>query len=250
MNILAPHTRVFFVLASCLLWATPALAQWYGEVFIGNSFSHQTRLSISQDGFADRTIGKVDYETRPWITWSNITENYYSVRVGYLLRPDIAIESEFLHDKVYYLRGDDPKQLIQHFELSDGINFWLFSAAYRYPLLADSDFPDGRVQLLGRAGLGPVITNPASTIRGKDLGHDLQGNWSGYHFSGIGGQLGVQGKYFWLPWLASSLEYKFTYTHFSTPIADGSASGPLAKHHLLLGINFSFDATGLQENAP
>lgn len=61
--------------------------------------------------------------------------------------------------------GDDPDDVVQDFELSDGVNDLLANGAPIVPVAPDAAHPDGRGQRVARLGVGPVITKPAATAR-------------------------------------------------------------------------------------
>lgn len=193
-------------------------------------------------------INDVRYETRAWVrgtTLALVTQNYYAARVGYYRMPardrtfDLGIELELLHDKAHYVSGDDPGKVVQHFELTDGINYLLLNGVARYPLSVAADYPNGRAQLLLRGGVGPVITAPASTIRGRGQGHDLHGTGRGYEFAGFGFQVAAQARQFIAPTLALSLEGKYTYSSPSQTIADGMSRTWLPTLHINFGVSFA-----------
>lgn len=251
----SPRSRALPLALLALLAAGSAAAEWTVDLATGSAWKAPTTLHLEQDGHPPTTIGGVVYETRPWNTFDSLlrlTENYYTLRVGYLFEgggfegddapralPDFGLEVELLHDKIYYLRGEDPEGAVQHFELSDGVNYLTLNAVVRQPLWRDADFPRGRLQLLARAGAGPVIAKPATTIRGRERGHDIQGTTAGYEFSGLGLQLGAQAKWFATPWLASSLEVKGTYAAPRASIADGWSATPLWTVHVAFGVSIA-----------
>ena len=217
------------------------------EFHLGNSAKPLTTLEISQAGYEDVSVTNVRYETRPWVpgtTLATLTQNYYALRVAYhpfKVQPqtiDLGVEFELLHDKAYYVSGDDPAGVVQHFELSDGVNYLLVNAAGRYPIDISEEFPNGRTQLLARAGVGVVVTAPASTIRGQPLGHELHGTYRGYDFAGLGFQVAAQARQFVLPWLAISTEGKYTYSNPRQYIADGTAKTYLPTFHIDIGLTF------------
>ena len=213
------------------------------DIHTGNAFKLTTDMFIVQDGFEPTVITGVRFETRPWRLPFRFTfDNYYQVRVGYYGpdEPHFGVEAEFIHDKAFFSSGNDPDRVVQHFELSDGVSFALVNVVARYGLLTSPDFPDGRVHLLGRGGMGPVIVKPASTIRQRRDGHDIQGQLTGYSIGGLGLQAGAQVKVFVFPWLATSLEYKLTHTNVTAPIADGTARMSLTGNHFLFGLSFGF----------
>ena len=221
------------------------------EIHFGNSAKPLTTMEISQEGHEDVVITDVHYETHPWVpntNLANFTQNYYGVRVAYHPLPvlprtiDLGFEFELLHDKAYYTSGYDPDGVVQHFELSDGVNYLLVNAVGRYPFGISDEFPNGRTQLLARAGMGVVVTAPASTIRGRELGHELHGTYRGYDYAGLGFQVAAQARQFILPWLAISTEGKYTYSSPKQYIAGGTAKTYLPTFHLNVGLSF---VTGL-----
>jgi hypothetical protein len=234
------------VLISLLLGSSSQAGMTF-DFHFGTSAKPPTTLEITQDGHPDAVITGVHFETSPWesgTTLPLITQNYYSLRVGHHATPardhafDLGIELELLHDKAYYVSGNDPDGIVQHFELTDGINYLLLNGVARYPVDVAADYPQGRTQLLVRAGIGPVVTAPASTIRRQGQGHDLHGTSRAYEFAGFGYQLAAQARQFILPSLALSLEGKYTYSSPSQSIASGRSRTYLPTAHINFGISF------------
>jgi hypothetical protein len=145
--------RTFCLAFVLSLLTTLAQAQdWTIEIHTGTSFKAPSSITVNQEGYPVTTIDGVRYETKAWINAKSIaglTENYYSVRVGYYpedAKPDtwgVGYELELLHDKAYYIdgTGNDPDDVIQHFELSDGLNMGLVNLVGRYPLLPSEHHP-------------------------------------------------------------------------------------------------------------
>jgi hypothetical protein len=213
------------------------------DVYTGTSFYPPSELVIQQEGYETVTVDQVHYRTEPWSSFPNITGNYYGVRLGYFFEtlPWFGVELEQLHSKAIYTTGDDPQGVVQHFEVTDGMNFVMLNGTFRLQDDSSEDYPFGAEQLLFRVGVGPTISKPASTIRGQADGYENTGVlFQGYALAGVGGQVAMQYKQFMLPWLAYSFEYKFTYTHATVPIADGYVVTPLAAGHAVFGISFAF----------
>jgi hypothetical protein len=233
------------LLVLVLVLASSAFAQgrWSVELYTGTSFKPPTTLEIRQEGHPDAVIGDVRYETRPWLPFESLvllTENYYLLRVGYQfapVRPELrlGVELEFLHDKAYYVTGHDPDGVVQHFELSDGLNLLLLNGVATVPFLVEEGYPDGRGQLIGRLGVGPVITKPAATIRDQEYGHDLQGRMAGYDVTGPGVAAAVQARWFLEPWLTMGVETKLSYAATTSRIANGYASTNVPALHVVFG---------------
>ena len=162
--------------------------------------------------------------------------------LGYFFEalPSLGLELEHLHSKAYYDSGIDPEGIVQHFEVTDGMNFIMLNGVYRISDEISETYPKGSEQLLLRVGFGPTISKPASTIRGQNDGYEYTGTLKGYGLAGVGGQVSVQVKMFMFPWLAYSLEYKLTSTLATVAIANGSVTTPLNAGHMVFGLSFSF----------
>src|SRR5690554_3941431 len=77
----------FGLTALVLLTLGVSHAQFSVDVHFGTSGKFVTTLDIRQAGFPDVTIRDVHYETRSWnpdTSLLQLTENYYSLRVGYM----------------------------------------------------------------------------------------------------------------------------------------------------------------------
>jgi hypothetical protein len=243
------HSLRLAVLFGLGLLLTSTYAQnWTIEVHTGTSFKAPSSITVKQEGHPVTKIDGVRYETKAWINAESIaglTENYYSVRVGYYpedAKPGIwgvGYEVELLHDKAYYISGsgDDPEGVIQHFELSDGLNMGLVNLVGRYPFYASEHYPDGQFQWLLRGGMGPVITAPATKIRGLESGtRSHKGTDAYYWFAGWGVQASTQLRLFLIPQVALSSEIKLTAADTSNRIAGGTAETFVTGAHITFGV--------------
>jgi hypothetical protein len=243
-------TRRLFSLCVSVVLASSSLAvaeEWVFEIHGGLSANAPNTLTIRQDGHPVTRVRNSQYETRPFVTIhpAQLTENYYAVRLGYypmqraLNEWDFGFEVEWLHNRAIYVRGDDPEGVIRHFELTNGLNQLLINGAARLPFAGDEVMPDGRLDWIVRAGVSPVITWPASDIRGKRLG--LDNDWFGW-FAGFGGQVATQVRYYITPWLAVSAEIKGTTAVTSNAIAEGTADATFHSVHINFGFVYRLDA--------
>ncbi len=219
-----------------LACASAHAGSWSFEVSTGTSAKLPNTLSVVQEGFEDTPIEHVVWETRPWLplhSFLDLAESYYAFRVSY--RPPASLlgyELEFLHDKAYYVSGDDPDGIVQHFELSDGHNVFFGNLTYTLDL-------DARAELVFRAGAGPAITNPATIVRGRELGTRSEIDpGSRYYVTGVGAQLGVQGLYFLTDWLALSSETRYVFSWVKVPINGGDATATFNSVHVDFGLTF------------
>jgi hypothetical protein len=231
-----------YVLHLVVLLSSYGFAETTLDVYTGTSFYMPSQLEIRQEGYDTVVVAGVQYRTEPWSDFPNITGNYFGVRLGYFPESsNFGIELEHLHSKAIYVIGNDPEGIVQHFEVTDGMNFVMVNGVFRLTDNFSAAYPFGAEQLLFRVGVGPTISKPASTIRGQADGYENTGVLlKGYALAGVGGQVAMQYKQFMLPWLAYSFEYKFTYTHATVPIADGYVVTPLAAGHAVFGLSFSF----------
>lgn len=123
--------------------------------------------------------------------------------------------------------------------MSDGLNQVFVNLALRTPLWPDAEFPQGRLHLLVRAGAGPVVTAPASDVRGRVAGtRSHLGDEGFFWLAGPGAQLSLQGRYFVAPWLALSAEAKATAAVTRNLIADGFIDGAFHRAQFNLGLTF------------
>jgi hypothetical protein len=226
-----------------VLLSSYSLAEITIDVYTGTSFYYPSQLEIHQEGYETVVVDGVQYRTDPWSDFPNVTGNYFGVRYGYFPERSsrFGIELEHLHSKAIYTSGNDPEGIVQHFEVTDGMNFIMVNGVFRLTDDFSAAYPFGAEQLLFRVGIGPTISKPASTIRGQADGYENTAVLlKGYALAGVGGQVAMQYKRFVLPWLAYSFEYKFTYTHATVPIAEGSVVTPLAAGHVVFGVSFAF----------
>lgn len=242
------HARTLLIVLAFALFGAGYAQGYTFEVHTGNSAHAPNTLHVHQAGHAPVSVTNATYSTRPFSHLEDLLgfgENYYSLRAGYFPQAptagawDYGVELEFLHDKAYFESGDDPSGVIEHFELSDGLNQLLFNVAARYPMLAREAYPGGRLHLLGRAGLGPTITAPATIIRGQESG--TRGSATTgvfYAMAGPGAQAAAQLRYFLTPYAAFSIEAKASIAHTRNPIAEGRANATFHGAHINLGLTF------------
>jgi hypothetical protein len=239
------YTICSFLVLTRFLFGYADAQEWTLEFHTGTSLKAPSSLTIQQAGHQDTRIENVNYETRPWINFDSLaglTENYYGFRLGFyperakLEGWGVGYEVEFLHDKAYYVSGDDSEGIVQHFELSDGLNYFFVNLAARYPLLVTPQFPEGQVHFILRGGMGPVVTAPTSIIRGLESGtRTHQGTEVFYSLAGLGLQASAQVRFFIVPQFALSGEVKATMADTTNGIANGTASTTIIGLHVNIG---------------
>lgn len=201
---------------------------WELVFYLGTSFSKNETLTIKQDGYPDITMDDVEFATKPFDS-----PPYYGIRLG-RWSDGHAWEVEHIHQKIYV---DELPDEVQHFEITDGYNLFLFNSAWQLE----------KYNVISRIGIGPVIAHPQITVRGM-TNHESGGGaiptvWdsdSGYQWAGAGAQIALE-KEFRLNnnWLLS-IEGKLSHANANIDIAGGSVSVPNTAIHLVGGIKYDF----------
>ena len=177
---------------------------------------------------------------------------YIGVRLGYFSkqRPWLGVAIEFLHFKVFaederatQIEGTrlgmpvDQKvtihEVVQRYEIANGINLMPISLIGRLQLRQDEEYPMGRVQPYGGLGLGPTINYTVSKVEGRS-------KQAGYEVASLAVQV-LAGCEF----RASSRwdlfgEFKYTYAEADGSIALGKSATDLSTTHFAVGIGYHF----------
>jgi len=207
------------ILLALIIAAVPGTgcAEWVFQVATGSSYSFPSRLIIEQDGEEDIDFS-AEWETRAWATQAP----YYDLRIG-KWKNDHAWEFESLHQKLYLKNKPDA---VQKFSISHGYNYNMLNYALR------------RHGLIGRVGVGFIMTHPETKVRGERNEDD--GGLNGFYISGAGGQLALEKRFYFAGNWLLSFEGKFTAAYAVIPIADGTATVPNFAVHGLVGIGYAF----------
>ena len=206
--------------AACVLsCATPALAGVRLSFFGGTAFQAPARLTVRQAGAEDLRF-TAHYAAHPFTA-----PIYYAWRIAWwnAARPGAARgwALELVHHKVFVT---NPPPEIERFSVSHGLN--LVSAMRLWEV--------GRAHLF--AGIGPVISHPESSIRGRVLEQrggifDAGYHWTGPQLSvGAGTSARVLGRAF------VNVEARGAAARVRVPVAGGSARFTHLGLHLMLGI--------------
>ena len=237
------HTVLVLVLA--LLAPTAARAELFADVFTGKSFTADTNLHIEQSSRRnDFTFHDVSFDDR-----SFDLPPYYGLRAGYFFEshPWLGVGVEYFHFKIYadteeakHLTGTvggarvdrvaRVDSLVQHFDVSHGVNYIMVNGIARQVFFADPErFPHGRVQLYGGGGVGPVIGHPENTVQHVD-------NTQQYELAGVGGQFFTGAKWLFCRWGGLYAEYKYTLSDLDVSVAGGSGDVAEQTHHIVVGL--------------
>ncbi|MEZ4412444.1 MAG: hypothetical protein R2910_05625 [Gemmatimonadales bacterium] len=193
-----------------------AHAQWAVEGFLGTSFSAHSPLTIYQAGKPTLHI-TADYATNPRQAWI-----YYAFRVSRWWGR-WGGTAGFIHQKVYLT---NPPPEVQEFRVTNGYNLFSVGAGY---LTRGWSF-------LG--GLGPVIANPANTVRGLPLPDNGGGFGTGYYLSGVNLQLGVNRRFYVVDRAFLTVDVTGTAAWASVDVVNGHADTPNYALNLLFGVGW------------
>jgi hypothetical protein len=251
--------RVCSALAVVALGASPVGAEEQpttrnrGELFLkvstGVGLSRDSDLKIRQGAGTRLTFSDVPWEDN---SLSGPSARYVSVRIGYFLKskPWLGVAGEFLHfkifgevDRVARVRGTNEgvpidallpiSDIVQRYEVTNGVNFLPVSFIARYRGRRGEKFPDGRVRPYGGVGVGPTLLYTRSTVNGSIRSGPYE--WGNPGFMAIAG-LELMASRHWDVFT----EYKFTYTEVNGQVSGGSSSSEIYSNHFTLGVGVHF----------
>lgn len=206
--------RATLVLGLLTSQPSAARAQWAVEAFFGSAASAPSPLTIHQAGEPDLRF-TAHYATRP--TEPSV---YYAVRFSHWWGRWGGFVG-FVHHKLY-LTNTSPE--VEFFRVTYGYNLGGVGVGY----LSRGWTMFGSV--------GPVVSNPASTVRGMPYVHEGGIFSSGNYIDGFNVQLGVNRRVYLFKWGFLTADARVSAAWASMPIAQGSASTPNYAFHLLVGI--------------
>lgn len=213
MNRLLPAVGLISALA-----VRPVRAQVTVEVLGGNSFSAPTRLTVLQAGQPPIRL-TARYSTRPLEdTW------YYAVRVGFWKNHSGWL-FDFIHHKLYL---DNPPPEVRFFEITYGFNILTIGRGWE------------RGPFVFSAGLGPVITHPSSSVRGRKYVARGGVLHLGYRLSGASAVGGVGWRLHLGEAAYLAVDGRISASYAQVPVAGGEAHVPNAALHLHGGVGVRF----------
>lgn len=212
---LFPVPRSLFPLACALLLVSSAArAQWAFEAFAGTAVSANSPLTIHQQGYPTLTVD-AHWDTRPFEPTM-----YYAVRVSRWWN-NTGVFLDNLHHKLYLA---NPTAEVRRFEVTYGYNLFAVGPAFRR---GDWSF---------MAGAGPILTNPASIIRGQREIHKGGVLGTGYHLDGVHLQAGVNRRIHLVNAVFVSADVRLSAGWAEVDVANGKADVPNYAMHVLFGV--------------
>jgi hypothetical protein len=195
------------------------------QVYLGWSYTFPTNLEVVQQGHPNTTVQQAEFATR-----SFTDPLYYGVRVWWGEARGLRAEIELIHQKLYFEKAAQNGDVLNRFQVTDGLNLLLFNVAYA--------LDTGPVFPVARIGAGLAIPHPETIVRGKDFGVD--GDPLYYHFGGFALQAGLEGQARWPGvGIVGSIEAKYTWAATRFQIADGFAYGEFSTLHAVVGGGYS-----------
>lgn len=191
---------------------------WTAEGFGGSSYSFPTPLLIRQPGYPDIDI-TARYETKPFEA-----DPYYAWRIGNW-QGNKAWELEFVHQKLYL---ENKPAEVQQFQITYGYGQLTLNRAWKV---------NGFIY---RVGMGVLITNPSTIVRGMEESH-VGGIFNqGYYISGPTAQVAAGKRFYLMKDLFFAMEGKLTVSYARIDISGGYAQVPNAAVHWLFGLGYDF----------
>ena len=195
------------------------------QVYLGWSYTFPTNLEVVQQGHPNTTVQQAEFATK-----SFADPIYYGVRLWWGEARGLRVELELIHQKLYFESAARNGDILNRFQVTDGLNLLLFNIAYA--------LDTGPIFPIARLGAGLVIPHPETIVRGKEFGID--GDPLYYHFGGFGFQTAVEGQVRWPGvGITGSVEAKYTWAATRFQIADGFSYGEFSTLHAVFGGGYS-----------
>lgn len=240
-----------FVIALLLTSAPASGADLIFSAYLGGNFVEDGPFELGIPAAqTDLRLESAQWEGRPFER-----PLYWGVRGGWVMgrlgQLELVPELEFIHAKIHLktetitlasgthegasISGEDVRvgEVIESFNMSHGLNFLLLNLALRRGFWPSRGRPQGRLQLVGRAGGGVSLPHFESTL--ARFGHHEEYEFGGGAFHG---SVGLEAPV-WGP-LGALFEYKYTTTSPRGALAQGEAKAEADMHHLVFGISARF----------
>jgi hypothetical protein len=231
---------VFLVLQN----APPACAQWTAAAYAGWAASFKSDVEVRNAGSQTAVMfDGIRFQSR-----SFQKPLYYGLRAGYMFRPQVGVEFEFIHLKVYAdvdtpvqvsgtLNGANvnapmmPSGVIQQLNVSHGVNLALANLVFRLPIRGTNAGPP-RLSLTARFGAGPTLSHTEATVLGVSAAH--------YESGGAGIQAAGGAEVLLHRGLYALGEYKYTHTRQHLSVGPSAVEFPANSQHLVGGLGLRF----------
>ncbi len=206
--------------AGCAV-AGPCAAQTIAvELMTGSAYNFPTPLTVHQSGYPDINL-TAHYDTRPF----GPDFPYYALRIS-RWDGDDGWEFAQIHHRLFL---SNPPSEIQYFAIHYGYNYFFLGHGWKR---------DGFVFHLDA---GPILTNPATTVRDETRATGAALFDGGWYYSGVGFEAAAEKNYYFTKHAFFVAEVAVT-TGFAwhVPIENGSANVRNVALHGHIGLGYSF----------
>ncbi|WP_027882699.1 hypothetical protein [Meiothermus rufus] len=196
-----------------------AAAQNLGlQLALGLTTNAPADLRVVQAGFPETVVEGARFAGRDLEYFP-----YYTLRLWYGGQTGWRYELELIHQKLYFTEAERGGEIVQQFNITDGL---LFNVAYALEAAP--------VRVVPRLGLGVLVLHPETVVRDQAWGID--GDPRGYHLGGWGGQIALVLETSWRPSLYA--EGKWALGYGRVQIAGGYAEGWFRSLHTTWGLGW------------
>jgi opacity protein-like surface antigen len=230
-----------FIALILIVWASPAYAEWYADLYGGAAYTPHSDITLvvgSPSGPADHVFHDVK--------WNQSTE--LGLRVGYWFKSapwygvgvdafqfDANVSSQSVDTTISGATAPATLQAIDFSASAVGFDV----VRLRYPLLASSEYPMGRLQPYASAGPALFKVRVTNKANGELTTQSASDTALGY-------KLGAGLSWQFTPRIGVFGEYRYTHVH-AEPDLQGTITGArvptkfdLDTHHLVAGLSFRF----------
>jgi opacity protein-like surface antigen len=232
-----------FIAGLVLLFAVamPASAEWFADLYAGSAYTPRSDVTLiinTPDGREDHTFHDLKWNTSAVFGgragyWFG-TAPWYGVGLD-VFRFDANLPTQTVSTTIGSATAPATLQAIDFSITAVALDV----VRLRYPFLANSEFPQGRLRPYVTAG--PALFKTRVTNRGNGELTTQPANDSSWGYklgAGLSWQLTKVAAIFG--------EYRYTHVH-AEPVLQGTITGArvpmpfdLNTHHLLAGVSFSF----------
>jgi hypothetical protein len=194
-----------------------AQKKWSFELMGGVVYNVPLPLVIEQEGYPDIRVGKALFSTEPFVS-----PHYWDWRFTRVAGVH-QIQFEAIHHKLYLL--NKPPE-VERFGISHGFNILFFNygrAIKKFDV---------------KAGLGPALIHPESTIRGKVYEEGPGFDIKGYRLKGFAMQVALARRFYITGSFFINSEVKIIAGFAKAPVADGTARVKNLSVQAVLGPGF------------
>jgi hypothetical protein len=220
-----------------LVDVVPARADWVFSAYLGTSKTAANTVTIEPATGGSFDVGPISYET-----FAFVSPVYYGGRLTFFLprTPWLGVGIEFTHNKaiadisqLVRIDGAPPAPLsdvLQRFELSNGLNFALANVVVRRPLAVGAS--TDRLAVMAYGGLGAAVPHVETTFAGEEVYE--------YQVTGLGWQAGGGAEWRVAGGLSAIADLRVTGGRQRLDMKTGTLGGAFTSTQVDFGIGWHF----------